>query len=752
MVLRTKGVIAMLAATVCLASGASGAGLTWTPDGKGLLTIPNEADGRWEAASAAGRDGVRNCAGTDPQSLYLYFKLPESRREKGSLWVSVDCYEAAWGVGSLQAQTVTNAYTPIGAWVSTGSRTWRTQILKVQDADFSGGENCGASLRLMLPAGVIVGALSISDSAPVRAASPAPRLNTPARGMQYTIGFDPDSVTAPVVRALGATSVESYVTWETVEGKGKDQWDWSRWDSVVALLQANKLKWVPFLILSPSYSVPEWFKKSDQHAGCVCLEHGITSPVQSLWNPNLKPWVERFLSAFATRYGKTGVIESVLLGIQGDFGEAIYSVWGGGWTGNYHQHAGFWCNDPYALADFRAKMRERYGEVKRLNAAWGAGYVSFQEIDFPARGEAELHRFREGLATGAAGDRRRWLDFLGWYRQSMTDWAAWWMKTTRKYFPADRIYLCTGGDATPEHGSDFGQQCKVSAAVHGGVRITNEASNYADNFALTRWVASAGKLYGAYYGFEPAGQEDAKGVVNRIYGATASGCAQLHDYAPNLLASGASVEAQQKHISFLRKTEPRVDIAVFYPAVSLSLKWQNFLSTVSRLRGWMDFDFVDEGMLRDGALKRYRMLLIPEGQWFEKSDIALIRKWVEGGGIAVANAALSPETVEGDARPWQDLFGGVGAGRACGRGRVLCVPAAAGDYGGFANAALREAAAAGIPVAAGPQGVYCTFTRSGGALLLNTAGSAGEVLLTWPGRPSRKVTVPPDTIVKVDRI
>ena len=82
----------------------------------------------------------------------------------------------------------------------------------------------------------------------------------------------------------------------------------------------------------------------------------------------------------------------------------------------------------------------------------------------------------------------------------------------------------------PPHGSNFAEQCRVAAKHKAGVRITNEASNYALNFALTRWVASAGKHYGAYYGFEPAGGVDENGIVARIYNATASGANQLFDY------------------------------------------------------------------------------------------------------------------------------------------------------------------------------------------------------------------------------
>lgn len=83
--------------------------------------------------------------------------------------------------------------------------------------------------------------------------------------MYYTFGNDADETSAPIYKSLGVTSIESYVTWETVEGKGEGQWDWSRWDKQVKILQDNDLKWVPFLILGPAYSTPNWFRAGSDH-------------------------------------------------------------------------------------------------------------------------------------------------------------------------------------------------------------------------------------------------------------------------------------------------------------------------------------------------------------------------------------------------------------------------------------------------------------------------------------------------------
>ena len=353
-----------------------------------------------------------------------------------------------------------------------------------------------------------------------------------------------------------------------------------------------------------------------------------------------------------------------LLGIQGDYGEAIYSVSGGGWTfnipGEYHNHPGYWCDDPYALADFRQFLKKRYGTLDGLNKTWGAEYKSFDEVDFPGRKEA-LAEFESasGGPPKTPEMRRRWLDFIDWYRAAMTDWSDWWIKTTKKHFPKTPIYLCTGGDAEPHHGSNFAEQCRVAAKHKAGVRITNEASDYAQNFMITRWVAAAGKHYGAYYGFEPAGAEDEKGIVARIYNATASGANQLHDYNPNVVSSESRKDAQKAHIKYLFHAKPIVPVALWYPNVYLTLHWSEFLHPAAKIRDYTDFDYVDETMLRTGALDDYKVLVIIAGPIMETEDARLIAKWIKKGGRLIVMDVPKFESVEGTDEPEKLLSAGM---------------------------------------------------------------------------------------------
>ncbi|MCF6149865.1 MAG: hypothetical protein E3K37_14525 [Candidatus Kuenenia sp.] len=114
----------------------------------------------------------------------------------------------------------------------------------------------------------------------------------------------------------------------------------------------HNLKWVPFLILGPCYATPEWFQVSSESVFAKCIEHSIESKIQSIWNPYLPKYVDRFIGIFAKHYQSHNLFESITLGISGNWGEAMYPV-GGGFGTNFHTHSGWWCGDKYALESYR---------------------------------------------------------------------------------------------------------------------------------------------------------------------------------------------------------------------------------------------------------------------------------------------------------------------------------------------------------------------------------------------------------------
>jgi len=663
-----------------IASAAFGAGpVAWVELGainiEHGLSLLDGADGRNMHAVVEGSSCRVNVDDRGEFTQHFYFDYnPAASRLKRPVYITVEYFDEGFGVFQIQYDSadltaqMRGVYKEGNAEILLDSRKWRKVTFELVDARFDGRQNMGADFRLLCSGKLAIRKVSVEMEHSANFSS-QPQLNqerirasagklTPPAGLQITFSGPEATYSneaervfaelrglAPMMKALGATSVETYVKWDFVE-PSPGRWNWKFYDGIVAVLKENGLRWNPFIIIGPAYATPEWFRDSSESVFAVCLEHGINSKIQSIWNPNLSSRVDRFMSEFAERYGSSHVIESIMVGISGDFGEAIYPVTGGGWTdvvpGQYHTHLGYWCGDDYAREDFRKYIENKYGSIAALNAAWETSFIGFEQVAPFIPDDNHSARAR--------------LDLIKLYRDRMTAWAGYWLSTVRKYFPCTDLYLCTGGDGQPAHGADFPGQCKIAAKYEAGVRITNESSDYALNFAITRLAVSAARHYGAYYVFEPAGPVSTAGIAARVYNSVTSKTRGIHTYYPTIIAQPGGIAAWSNAYKWLgTKATHRQQIAVLFPQTALSLKWGSFYEKIMELRDAFDFDLVDESMIRDGALKRYKALVILEGRIIEQEDIMRIAEWVRGGGIVISCGYEGFSTVEGD----ESLFDGI---------------------------------------------------------------------------------------------
>ena len=469
-------------------------------------------------------------------------------------------------------------------------------------------------------------------------------------GMEVTAGMDAGFSRRAGGRAvlgrlagMGVTSIETYIRWIDV-APAADRWDWSVFDADLEAMRACGVRWVPFLIAGPWYATPAWFREGPRSVFARCLEHGRETGTQSIWSPHLFAEVQRLMAAFAEHYRPSDAIESLLLGVTGDYGEAIYTVTGN-WPGDYHGHGGYWCGDPYAREDFRGWLRARYGELPTLGRAWGSTPADWAAIQPPA-------------SPAQAGSPRAWLDFVEWYRQAMTQWSARWLDEARRQLPETELYLCTGGDMPPTHGSDFSEQCRIAAAAGAGVRITNEGSDYIHNLMLTRLVASAGRHHGAFFGFEPASTVNPVGVAARQFNATGSGARQLHEYQPNILRQQGdaaapvpgSTEAWERGRAFLVRRAPRPRVALLHSLPDLALRQDGILGVALPLAGCLralcDFEVLDDHLVADGALDALRAVFLSPVRYWAPETVERLRAFARAGGIVVASGTR-PASLEG---------------------------------------------------------------------------------------------------------
>jgi hypothetical protein len=424
----------------------------------------------------------------------------------------------------------------------------------------------------------------------------------------------------------GVTSVQIYTFWNKFEPDKKGVFDWAHYDKQVEALQLAGLKYVPFILIGPKYAAPKWRLESTEHKGLRCLEHGKESPIESIWNPQFRQEISRVIKSFAGHYLPMNVIESFQPGICGDYGEAIFPVLGN-WPGDYHTHAGWWCGDDDAKTGFRQWLLTKYKDVRSLNEAWRSVYLSIDDIS--------------PFLPHKTPSRTAYFDMVDWYRDSMTEFSEFWMKESRKHFPDTKIYLCTGGCEEAKHGSLFSDQAKVCAKHGAGIRLTNECNKFYDNFFVTAYTKSACDHYGAYYGLEPVGPSTERGVVARLFGSAAYGNNQIFYYYGNLFPDKeAKPAAHVKKYNHMIQQRPLPEsVAFFWPGYAAALAGlmtpdiRSLLTFIRTRRSCMP---VNEQMILDNALTKYKLLVIPTQTFTKRGVLLKIVDWVNAGGTLFA--------------------------------------------------------------------------------------------------------------------
>ncbi len=536
----------------------------------------------------------------------------------------------------------------------------------------------------------------------------------------------------PLARALGFNGVESYVKWGFVE-RAPGQFDWSFYDAVCDELDRHGLKWLPLLIAGSAYALPEWYRASSENRGFQCLEHRLSNEIQSIFCSAQDRFVERFLVELGKHYGTRQTLLGVRLGPSGNYGEAQYPATGDwGYKGApIHTHQGYWAADPCASPHFRGWLQRLYPSLDALNAAWDARYASWDAVE-------TFHPIH-------AVTRRQRIDFSDWYMGSMSEWCERWAVWARRAMPDVRIYQSSGGWGSLQIGTDYTHQARSMARLGGGVRLTNESDNYADNFSITRMAASAARFYGASLGFEPGGFGSARGVAARIFNALTNGADHLFFYHSNLYDNDQGVDVWLRYAPLLdRRARPRVQVAAFYPETSIKLddeplryRWGSvFLVNARALRSELDFDYVSERMIEDGALSRFKALVFLWGHITEGRIIENLDAWLRAGGtIIYPERPRGPlETVEGDRAAFNRWRAG-----DTGKGRFIPFegdPQPASYYARFARERLKDVLPGPIEK---PDLVYASLLESGELFLLNFSEDPAAVRL--PGGES--LTLPP---------
>lgn len=485
---------------------------------------------------------------------------------------------------------------------------------------------------------------------------PLPRVGKPGPAMMMG-----SSVGSPrqnrILASLGFTLLQTDSDHLTVNEVSPGKWDWSAADEGLALARKAGVAWQYF----PHFHwAPDWLAQTDRFVPSIGLSTGRKLRCMSLWSPYLPAWFDHCYAALADHYGSgSDKIAAIYLGVFGDFGEALYPL--GFHPGERERFgeqgtgcADFWCGDPHARAAFREAMRARYGDLARLNAAWGTDFRSWDDLAYPAMPQ-------NGPERRSARDRRWWLDFSDWYHDSVTQFTATVARIARRRLPHARIVLPVGnGDEGVYGGCDLTALVKVCRdcgvemrSTHGGFQPVpwNLSS-------MLRRLASASHFYGVPFWSEPPGGISPEGEVGRFFESLSCRASGFWDWGSNPV--GAQ-KAFHRYRSLLTREETVCDVALLFPMTDHRLRpavgYPPGLHALgATLRTVTDFDLLDERMVCDGALARCRVLVLAEGSFFDEGALARLEAWLWEGGVMV-RGDLPMRTVDGRRNAWGRLSG-----------------------------------------------------------------------------------------------
>ncbi|MCW3096796.1 MAG: hypothetical protein JWL77_2414 [Chthonomonadaceae bacterium] len=464
-----------------------------------------------------------------------------------------------------------------------------------------------------------------------------------------------------VLSSLGFTLFQTDSDHLSTEEVASGQWDWRTQDAARQAVQSLGLDWAYF----PHYAFPPaWYRKAVPFTPIECLEHKQPVEAFSPWDPTWPTFITRGYDALARQFapnpdpkvGKRG-LSAVYVGVHGDFGEA--GLLNGGrvspaipaqledWKrrfGNTHDHLGWWCNDPKARADFRAAMLQKYASLEALNTVWKRDFKKPEEITFPTAPRPEA--------------KREWLDFVDWYQGSVGKAVDLNLSTARAHFPNSLLMLpCGFSDENPRGGNDNSLLPKLAAKYHAEVRSTHGGLYpFAGNAAtMVGRLGSASRFYNVPFWTEGQINLTPEQETERIFEAVSQGAKGYFDWANNAVANR---DVFYRYSKYMRVEKPIVDVAMFYPAEAQKLHPDQpyaplFAQASAYVRDFANFDIVDDRMVTDGCLSRYRVLVLWEGTQADQATLDKIKEWVLNGGTLLCYDFGKVSNFDGGT-PWYD--------------------------------------------------------------------------------------------------
>lgn len=449
-----------------------------------------------------------------------------------------------------------------------------------------------------------------------------------------------------LLKRISCVADTDYQSWSLAEQQ-PGKWDFGIYRNNAQALRAAGLKYATFALV---HFPPKWFIDTPDFTPYVCAEHGEKLTQFSPWSPKI--W-RVYRDFYAHQKGAMGdLIDWVRVATPSDYGELGFPAAMTSWlVPQKHAHPGYWCGDEYARADFRAEMKRRFRGLPALNKRWGTSFGSWDNVTYPDLVDEKAAA--TARQTGKAADRRRWLDFVEWYSGFWTRFTPRLVNLIREFYPDKPMILSVGyASEGTKFGNDYSAFPKMAKKLSAALQTPGNVSYY----GLKR-LSTPCHFYGCPYYTEPPGDVPPDAEVARVFNDASNGVQVYMEYPQNLDRARDGLRRYKDHLTGER---PVVDLAVFNPSTEHRLDCgagnyplDTFLLCSSG-RDLFDYDVIDEQLIRDGALRQYRILVYIQGSVTEELALRRIASWVTAGGVLIT-CKLNVETVEGDASLWRRL-------------------------------------------------------------------------------------------------
>ena len=327
---------------------------------------------------------------------------------------------------------------------------------------------------------------------------------------------------------------------------------------------------------------------------------------------------------------------------------------------------------PAARRAFGEYLRGKYGEIGKLNAAWGSNYGAFTEIQPPPPPGVELRKQASGLTYEFETFRRE--SFVQWWR----DTAA----ALRKGDPRARLWFEGWGryDYLLNHGMDqlgsFDASDLASVHVGGATDTMRVWGSSLAAYSGTPLADGETLACGDYYqGFANLPQLQAAAeehlLASTWYGArlfqfwtNTLAMSQVYSYGGPRLYDGSYLAPLSPVAGALRTVRRKSDlfdpivkstrivpsaVGVLYSSTSFINSWpyNEVEHEMGPIHGWLfqsdwGYRYAHEEAIADGRedLQSFRVLVAPWAMWLQPQAAQALLAWVRAGGVLISSGPV----------------------------------------------------------------------------------------------------------------